>query len=97
LGFFDGVEVSALEVFDECNGEEFFVGQLSDQGGDVIPAQLGGGAKATLAGCQFVAISGWRFSDGNWLKEACGSQAVLEFLELFRFEIASRLEGVWAN
>jgi hypothetical protein len=97
LGFFDRVEVCALEVLDECNGEEVFVGQLSDEGGDVVPAQLGGSAKATFSGSQFVAISGRRFSDGDWLKEACSSQAVLEFFELFRFEIASRLEGVWAN
>lgn len=94
LCLLDGVEVGSLEVFDEREGEEGSVIDLLDDGGDLGPAESGGGAESAFAGDQLVACSGWCGADGDGLEESAGSEARLELGEFFGSELLSRLVGV---
>ncbi|MCU0633840.1 MAG: hypothetical protein MUE41_03105 [Gemmatimonadaceae bacterium] len=55
FGFVERVEVSALEVFDEGEGEQGLVVDVANNGGDCGPAECGGGAEAAFTGDEFEA------------------------------------------
>ena len=49
-GFFEGVQVFALEVFDHSELADALVVELHDPGGDFVELGFEGGAEATFAG-----------------------------------------------
>jgi hypothetical protein len=57
---FDGVEVRALEVFDQGECEHGLVVEFAYLGWDFGPSQAGNGAQPSLSGDDFVeAIADW--------------------------------------
>ena len=79
LGFFDRVEVFALQVFDESQFERSAVIRLADEDGDLGEAGEASGAPAAFAGDQFVAVIGG--ADDQGLHDALGADGVGEVLE----------------
>ena len=78
---FDGVEVLALEVFDEGEREQLLVGNVPNDGGNRSPTQSSRCPKTPLARNEFV-LSVLSRSHGDRLEKATGLQAELEFLKL---------------
>jgi len=92
-GFFDGVEVLALEVFDECEFEDFAVGGRADDGWCFFEGELEGGAPATFAGDKLEGVAD--FANDEGLNDAFFADAFDEFLELVGAEFLAWLERTW--
>jgi hypothetical protein len=96
-GLLHGVEVGALEVFDEGEGEEGAVIDFFDDGWDVGPPESGGGAEAALAGDELIAFAVSGSADRYRLEEAVTLERGFQFGEVFRAEFLAGLEGVGAD
>ena len=91
-GFFDGVEVGALEVLDEREHGAGIVLRLEDARGDGLLADQLEGAEATLAGDDLVAVL--HLADDDRLHESLGADGIGELLHLGVVEVAARLMGI---
>jgi hypothetical protein len=91
-GDFDGVKVLALDVFDEGDFEEFFVGEILDNDGNRVESSHAGGTPAALAGDELVAVISAANDEG--LDEAVGADGVGEFAEALFDEDRTGLDGV---
>ena len=89
-GFLDGVEVFALEVFDEGQFQHGAVIRLADDGGDLGQAEHLGGAPAAFAGDQLEMILPG--ADDERLDDALFLDGVGQFPEGFRGKILARLQ-----
>ena len=91
FGFFDGVEVFSLDVFDEGEGEGVAFGDVSDDDGDFLDAGDLCGAQASFSGDEYVSVV--LCSDDEGLDEAAFSDGGGELVEGDGFEVLSRLPG----
>lgn len=92
LGLLDGVEIGALEVFDERELEDLSVGSLADDGGRVGEAEACGGAPAALAGDELVTRAGRGFPEDERLDDALGPDGLDQLVEVGLAEFLARLE-----
>ena len=87
------VQVLALDVLNEGDGQGFFIGQGADDGGDAGQASLAGGPEAALAGDQFVAPPAAR-ADHDRLQDAVRPDAGGQVGNGGLVEDGARLVGV---
>ena len=90
LGFVDGVEVGALEVFDESEFEHVAIGGLTDNNGSFGQAGSLRGPPAAFTGDQFKFRP--NFANDEWLNDTAFFNGVGQFLERFFLEFAARLK-----
>ena len=90
-GFFDRVEVLALDVFDEGELEHLLVPGLADDHGGFLQTELLGGAPAAFTGDQFVFVVA--FADDQGLDNAVFADRFDQFQETFAAEFGAGLEG----
>jgi len=83
-GFFDGVEVLALEILDEGEFEDFLVGGGADDGGGFQEADFLGGAPAAFAGDELEFIEA--LPDDEGLDDAVLADGIRPAREAFRRE-----------
>jgi len=89
--FLDGVEVGALEVFDEGHFEDLAVGGLALDDGDGFEAEFSGGAPAAFAGDEFeLSVDA---ADDEGLDDAVLADRLEEFVEGVVREAGAGLEG----
>jgi hypothetical protein len=91
-GHFDGVQILALDIFDQGNFEEFLIGELLDYHRDLCQSGQAGCAPAAFAGDEFVAVGLSAHDDG--LDDAVGPDGVGKFAEALLLEDGARLERV---
>jgi hypothetical protein len=95
FGFFDGVEVFALEVLDESHFEDIAVAGESFDDGDIGESELLAGAEAAFACDEFEgAVDG---ADDEWLDDAVFADGFHQFRELFSPEVFPGLHGGWGD
>ena len=94
-GFFHGVEVFTLEVFDERDLARLGVVVFAHERRDLFEAGEFRGAPAAFAGDELVAVRGFPHEDG--LEDAVGRDARAELLERGLVEVRARLEAVLVN
>ena len=90
-GFLDGVEVFALEVFDEGQFQDGAIIGLADDDGDLGQAEHLGGAPAAFAGDQLEMIV--LEADDERLHDALFLDGVGQFAEGFGGKILARLQA----
>ena len=90
FGFFDGVEVFALEIFDEGEFEDFLIGSFANDEGGFGEARALGGAPASFSGNEFEEIAAFAGDEG--LDDAVFFDGENEFVEMFVAEDGARLE-----
>lgn len=90
FSFFDGVEVFALEIFDEGEFEDFLIGGFADDEGGFGEARALGGAPASFAGDEFEEIAAFAGDEG--LDDAVFFDGENEFVEMFVAEDRAWLE-----
>jgi hypothetical protein len=90
LGLFDGIEVFALEIFDQGEFENGAVVGLADDDRDFGQAGQLGGAPAAFAGDEFQVSAA--FAHDERLNDALLFDGVGEFAERFSGKILARLE-----
>lgn len=89
-GFFQRVEVLALDVLDQRHGDGGFVGHFADHGRDGVQPGLLGGAPAPLTGDDLVAVVADR-ADHDRLHDAVQTDRVRQFLERLGVHVPTRL------
>ena len=90
-GFFNRVEVFALNVFDEREFEHLLVPGFADDNGRFLEAELFGGAPAAFARDELVfAVA---FAHDERLDDAMFADRLHEFQQAFSPEVGARLEG----
>jgi hypothetical protein len=92
VGHFDGVEVFALDVFDEGDLHEAVIGEVLDDDGDLGEASDFGGAEAAFAGDELVV--GAIAADDEGLNNAVFVNGLSEFGEAIFLEGGTGLEGI---
>ncbi len=92
VGYFDGIEVLALDVLDEGDLEEAVVGDVLDGNGNIGDAGEACGTPAAFAGDELVAAVPW--ADDEGLNDAVGADGVGKFLEALRLEYGSWLKRI---
>src|SRR2546423_10872410 len=97
LALFDRVEVSPLEILDECEGEKRLIIDLLDDSGDLFPSDVSRSAQAALAGNELEAVFAWTSADSDRLKEAACAQAFFKVRQLFCTKFSAWLEGIPRN
>ena len=90
VGFFDGVKVFALKVFDQGKFEDFLVGGFADDDRGFQEADSLGGPPAAFAGDQLEVIAALACDQG--LDNAVLFDRVDEFLEVLVPENRARLQ-----
>ena len=90
FGFFDGVEVFALEIFDEGEFEDFLIGSFANDEGGFGEARALGGTPASFSGNEFEEIAAFAGDEG--LDDAVFFDGENEFVEMFVAEDGARLE-----
>jgi hypothetical protein len=95
-GFFQGVQVGALDVLDEGDFQHGLGGGLFDDDGQFGEAGALAGAPAALAGNEGV-LAAAGVVDNEGLDEAVFADGVGQFLQRFFVHMAARLVGVGAD
>jgi hypothetical protein len=95
LGFFEGVEVFALEILDEGEFEDFAVGGGPFDDGDVGEAGEAGGAPTPFAGDQFENVA--YGPDDEGLDDSLFADGICQFTQGFVGEVAAGLEGAGSD
>ena len=93
LGFFDGVKVFALEVFDERELGHLAVIRLDDDGGHFGKTGDARGAPAALARDDLI-VAGRKAADRQRLDNAVLADGIGQILQSLFIEVAARLIGV---
>jgi len=96
FGFFDWVEVLALQILNEREAEKLFVAYVSYVGRNCRPPESASRPESALASDELEPPVLAR-SNGDRLEEPTRLHAHLELLELRIGEVAPRLLGVWDN
>ena len=78
-GFFHGVEVVALKVFDQRRFEALLLVPIADDGGYLLKSRQPCGAKTALAGDDLVALA--RFAHDDGLQNAHGADGLGQFAQ----------------
>src|SRR5688572_27219686 len=90
---FDGVQVCALQVFDEGEGEQLLVRNVSDHGRNGAPAESGSSPESSLSRDEFkLAVAARPYGDG--LKQTTSLEAELQLLKLRVREVAPGLARI---
>ena len=89
-GFLDGIQVLALEVFDEGKFQHLAVAGLTDNGGCLGQLEFGGGAPAALPGDEFVLLA--HLAHDERLDDAVFADALDQFLQVFGGKFMPGLE-----
>jgi hypothetical protein len=96
MRFFDGIQVSALQVLDEAEDELLVVvGIASHDGGHSGEAGQARGSPPALAGDQLVAVG--KLSHQQWLEDAVQSDRFRKLTQWFRVESRAHLLARWAD
>ena len=78
LGFFDGVEVLALDVLDEGDLERFRLRHVADDDRQLVQARPLRGAPSPLAGDEEVSVA--VPADEQWKEHAAAADRLAQFL-----------------
>src|SRR5512143_60739 len=92
---FDSVEIRPLQVLDESEHEHSLIVEVTDDGGNLAPADVGSRAQPALAGDEFVRIPAT--PNGDRLQQPACRERSLELAELGRVEHSARLKWVGSN
>ncbi len=95
FGAFDGVQIAAVDIFDECPLEHVLFFGAADDGGDGFESGELGGFAAAFAGDDLIPFSGG--ADEDRLDQAIGPDGVGEFLEFLGIPVDAGLMGVFCN
>ena len=93
LGLFDGVEILALQVFDQRQLGHLAVVCFNDDGGHLLKSCDARGAPAALAGDDLI-VAGGKLSHGQRLKNAVLANGIGEIVQRGFVEIFTRLIAV---
>src|SRR6185437_2484430 len=91
MGLFHGIEICALQILNERQGQQGTIIDVSHHGRNVCPAKSCGGTKAAFSGDELIAGSMWTRANRYRLEQPALLEARLEFCELFRTEFLARL------
>ena len=91
-GFFERIEVGALDVLDEGDFQRLAVAQFADEHGYVMNAGPLGGAPAAFAGHDFVLAASQR-PDDDGLEQSLVADRACQILEITLGEVLARIVG----
>ena len=93
FGFLDGIQVFALEVFDERHFQHIAVTGGADDDGDFRQPEADAGAPPALAGNQLKAAV--YFADDQRLNDAVLADGLDQFGQRFFAQVFARLQRTW--
>ena len=95
LGYLDGIQVLALQVFDQRQGCGLFVRYILDDDRHLIQPGQPGGTPAALARNDDVAGAQLFGAYSNGLQQAVFGNAVGQLVQRIVIELLAGLRGVW--
>ena len=90
--FFEGIELDAVDVLQQCVAQHVLIRGVTHDGGDVFQACLGGCTPTALTHDELVAILGGAHNDG--LQQTKFLDGVNQFSELILIKFRTRLLGI---
>jgi hypothetical protein len=97
LPFFDRIQISSLEVFDEREGKDCPVVNFLNDRRNLFPPEFCCGAQTAFTSDKLEAILSWSPTNGYRLEKSARLQAFLKLTEIFRIELVPRLKRVPGN
>jgi hypothetical protein len=97
FSFFDRIQISSLEVFDEREGEDCPVIDLLDNRWNLFPPEFRRRAQTALTRDKLEAIFAWSPTHGYRLEKSAHLEAFLKLSQIIRVELLPRLKRVSGN